>query len=114
MARQSLLTRGVGERLLASKLQHLSAMNGRRPNLALSILTGRAVQPLSVPVDGSTAGHAQKQFTRRTVYLADRHLRDIDRIIAVWEQVETRRPNRSAVVRRAIAHLRTLVEAEKD
>jgi hypothetical protein len=114
MARQSLLSRSVGERLLASKLQLLSGMSSRRPSLALSMLTGRAVQPLTMPVDSSTTGRAQRQFSRRTVYLAERHLRDIDRIIAVWEQVESRRPNRSAVVRRAIAHLRTLVEAEKD
>jgi hypothetical protein len=123
VARQSLLKRGVGERLLANKLQILSGLGGRRPtSMTLNLLTGRSMMPRpltlehpsTLPGELSTAGRVKGQFSRRTVYLAERHLRDIDRIIAVWSQVESKPLNRSAVVRRAIAHLRTLVEAEKD
>jgi hypothetical protein len=123
MARQSLLTRGVGERLLAAKLQILSGMGGRRPtSMTLNILTGRSMMPRltpgehpsTLPGELSTAGRAKGQFSRRTVYLAERHLRDVDRNIAIWAEVESKPLNRSAVVRRAIAHLRSLVEAERD
>jgi hypothetical protein len=46
------------------------------------------------------------------VYLADAHLDSIDRIIAAWQQVEPRRLTRSAVLRRAVEHLRVAVEAD--
>jgi hypothetical protein len=46
------------------------------------------------------------------VYLSDRDLRDVDRIIEAWQQVEPRRLTRSAIVRRAVEHLRAAVEAD--
>ena len=128
MARRLLLSPGVGERLLTSKLQILSGTGSRRPSIALSILTGRVperqptperqaivedlsvigdVEPLSV-----TSHRAVRQFAARTVYLSAGHLADIDRIIAAWQQVQPRRLTRSAVLRRAVEHLRVAVEAD--
>ena len=109
MARQRVLTAGIGELLLASKLQILNGTGSRRPSAALALLTGGSTEAhasAEVPV------RAERQYTARTVYLAERHVRDIDQIIDAWEQVESRRLNRSAVLRRAIEHLRTIVESE--
>lgn len=99
---------GVGERLLASKLQILNGTGSRRPSAALSLLTGASEPRASI----ETAARHERQYSARTVYLAERHLRDIDLIIDAWEQVESRRLNRSAVLRRAVEHLRTFVESE--
>ena len=111
MARNRGLTVSVGERLLASKLQILNGTGGRRPSTALSILTGAAPVLASDADDEPTK---RQQYLARTVYLTQRHLNDIDRIIVAWEQSSpgSRRPNRSAVLRRAVEQLRTLVEAQ--
>ena len=115
MARRFLLTSGVGERLLASKLQILNGTGSRRPGIALSILTGRVDdeemterEPLVMP----TTNRMRRQYAARTVYLSEAHLHDVDRIIAAWRQVEPRRFTRSAVLRRAVEHLRAAVEAD--
>jgi hypothetical protein len=115
VARRFLLTSGVGERLLASKLQILNGTGSRRPGIALSILTGRVNEeemterePLVMP----TPNRMRRQYAARTVYLSEAHLHDVDRIIAAWRQVEPRRFTRSAVLRRAVEHLRAAVEAD--
>jgi hypothetical protein len=115
VARRFLLTSGVGERLLASKLQILNGTGSRRPGIALSILTGRVDdeemterEPLVMP----TTNRMRRQYAARTVYLSEAHLHDVDRIIAAWRQVEPRRFTRSAVLRRAVEHLRAAVEAD--
>jgi hypothetical protein len=121
VARKSLLTQSAGERLLTAKLQILSGSSSRRTSRALGILTGRTFAGHGSDAASSAAtdqhasnGRGSRQFTARTVYLAEHHLRDVDRIIDAWEQVESGRLNRSVVLRRAIEHLRTLVEAENE
>jgi hypothetical protein len=94
----------------------------------LSVLTGRVADHLSIVddderIDHRSAGQAfepvivmpvgsRRRFVARTVYLSDRDLRDVDRIIEAWQQVEPRRLTRSAIVRRAVEHLRAAVEAD--
>jgi hypothetical protein len=114
VARPRLVVVGVGERLLASKLQILNGSGIRRPSMALSILTGSTPEPLPIGIDDPGGRKSERHYAARTVYLAERHLRDIDHIIGAWEQSQPghRKLNRSAVLRRAIEHLRTLVEAE--
>jgi hypothetical protein len=133
VARRGSLRNTVGETLLTSKLQILNGTGNRRPSIALSILTGRiaeqltilenfyaadpVVAPLTVSVQASTNVIEQpgrSNYVPRTVYLSERHLRDIDSIIEVFsrQQVEPKRLNRSAVLRRAIEFLRTAAEAD--
>jgi hypothetical protein len=100
--------------LLTTKLAILSGVGTRRPSLALSILTGRVsstdvVEPLPEPL---TVVTRPARLHARTVYLAERHLHDIDRIIQAWQLAEPRRLTRSAVLRRAVEHLRSAVEAD--
>ena len=116
MARRFLLIPNVGERLLASKLQILSGTGARRPSLALSILTGQTPAPAAAtpnePAPEVPVTRARRQFAARTVYLSEEHLRDIDHIIDAWQEVAPRRLNRSAILRRAVEHLRAAVEAD--
>jgi hypothetical protein len=115
--------------MLMSKLQILNRTTDRRTSLALSMLTGRSVEPRMFVADdqqlyGSVEGSASKapvlmashrhgrQYTARTVYLSERHLRDVDHLIEVWQQVDSRRLTRSAVLRRAVEYLRDAVEAD--
>jgi hypothetical protein len=125
-----LALRSVGETLLTSKLQILKGTNNRRPSIALSILTGRMAEQLSIlenfyaadpvvapmqtaPVLEIVEPISRPHYVARTVYLAKEHVRDIERIIeALSQQAEPRRLNRSSVLRRAIEHLRTAVEAD--
>ncbi len=83
MARRLLLRPAVGERLLTTKLQILSGVGTRRPSLALSILTGRVAhtEGLDAPHEPLKLVPVPQRMHARTVYLAERHLRDIDRII---------------------------------
>ena len=121
--------RSVGERLLTSKLQILNGTGHRRPSIALSILTGRVAEQLSIlenfyaadPVIVDEALEAPLElmpvrparlYRAHTVYLGRAHLRDIDRIIDACQQVESRRLTRSAVLRRAVEHLRAAVDAD--
>ena len=116
----------VGERLLTSKLQILAGAGGRRPGLALGILTGRVSEPTAVadlaagrPVAADPRlapppllrKHQQRQFAARTVYLSERDLADIEHIMDAGQHTNPRRLTRSAIVRRAVAHLRTSVDA---
>jgi hypothetical protein len=122
VARRLLLRRGVGERLLTTKLLILNGTGGRQPNVALSMLTGSiAVQRLAVddlldaeilaqPV--STLFQRSRHFSARTVYLSEKHLSDVDRIADAWQSIEPRRLSRSAVVRRAVEYLYAAVEAD--
>ncbi|MBV8716478.1 MAG: hypothetical protein JO020_22200 [Chloroflexi bacterium] len=133
MARRVLLTAGgradVGERLLGSKLQILSGTGNRRPSIALSILTGRVAEQLSIlehfyaddpaVVDAPEPAPVvapvklvRPHLLARTVYLTESHMRDIDTIIDAWQPGRSRRLTRSAVLRRAIEHLRGAVEAD--
>jgi hypothetical protein len=136
MARRVVLKsagRDVGERLLSSKLQILSGTGTRRPSMALNILTGRVAEQLSIlesffPNDPVVAEDTQPapapivhlvkpprpHSLARTVYLTDAHLRDIETIIGAWQglQDSPRRLTRSAVLRRAVEHLRSSVEAD--
>jgi hypothetical protein len=138
MARRLLLKtkpRDVGERLLTSKLQILSGTGNRRPSIALSILTGRIAEQLSILesffpedpafADDMTNGVSDEpanlvrlvqperpQLVARTVYLNESHMRDIEAIIGAWQATSPRRLTRSAVLRRAIEHLRNAVEAD--
>lgn len=136
MARRLLLKTGgradIGERLLSSKLQILSGTGPRRPAIALSVLTGRIAdeQDLVVPevvfapaepvteilptlaVVVAPVQPARPHLLARTVYLTESHLRDIEVIIQAWQPGRSRRLTRSAVLRRAIEHLRGAVEAD--
>ena len=129
MARRLQLRAGVGERMLTSKLQVLNGTANRRTSLALRMLTGRIIEPLALVPDVETlfnlgddepvqtpvllAAHRHgRHYAARTVYLSERHLRDVDRIIETWQQVDSKRLTRSAVLRRAIEHLRDAVEAD--
>jgi hypothetical protein len=112
VARRLLLRPAVGERLLTTKLQILSGLGARRPSLALGMLTGRIADSSSIEPVAFRPGHAPRRFAARTVYLSERHVHDIDRIIQAWQQVEPRRLTRSAVLRRAVEHLRSAVEAD--
>jgi hypothetical protein len=129
VARRYLLRTGVGETLLGSKLQILNGTGNRRPSIALSILTGRVAEQLSI-LENFYAGdpavgpapqvapvvelRARRHYVAHTVYLSDRHLRDVDWIIDAvsTQQPEPRRLTRSAIVRRAVEHLRAAVEAD--
>jgi len=123
------LRAGVGERRLTSELQVLNGTANRRTSLVLRIRTGRIIEPLSLVADVETlfsigedephklpvllAAHRHgRHYAARTVYLSERHLRDVDRIIETWQQVDSKRLTRSAVLRRAIEHLRDAVEAD--
>jgi hypothetical protein len=120
VARRLLLRSGLGERLLASKLQILTGSGNRRPSVALSVLTGRLDDEVlgehePVPSQAPLAFPSQRmrrQYAARTVYLSEAHLRDVDRIIDAWRQVEPRRLTRSAVLRRAVEHLSVAVDAD--
>jgi hypothetical protein len=121
---------GVGERMLMSKLQILNGTTTRRTSLALSMLTGRIVDPMFFISDAEqmfimgeggtpfqppvvlTLHPHVKHYSPRTVYLSERHLRDVDQIIEAWQQEDSKRLTRSAVVRRAIEFLRDAVEAD--
>jgi hypothetical protein len=127
VARQLVRSRPVGEILLTSKLQILKGTGHRRPSLALSMLTGRVAEQLSIPEDFYAANAAvateaveppvsivvrrpQRQYAAHTVYLSDAHLHHLDQLIEAWQQVEPRRLTRSAVMRRAVEHLRAAVQ----
>ena len=111
MARRFQLTASIGERLLKSKLQILAGTGDRRPSAALSILTGR-IEAAEQPTLSLVPARPGRQYAARTVYLSETHLHAIDRIIEAWQQVEPRRMTRSAVLRRAVEHLRVAVEAD--
>ena len=135
MARKRFLTVGGGERLLTAKLQILNGSGGRRPSLALGILTGRVAEPLAeaacpetylqplptlrllppLPPVEAQPEPRPRQYAPRTAYLAERHLADLDYIIQAWQAgaAGSRRVTRSAVIREAIEQLRTAVEAGK-
>lgn len=131
MARRLLLRTNVGERLLSAKLQILQGTGARRPSLALSILTGRVAEQLSIlenfyaedpalieataPAPVETIDQKSRtNYQARTVYLSDQHLSDIDSMIELLsKQVpEPKRVTRSAVLRRAVEHLRIAVETD--
>jgi hypothetical protein len=132
MARRLLLNRGprdIGERLLTAKLQMLNGTANRRPSLALSILTGRVAEQLSIlesfyaedPVVADTPSMhplvrmvraTRPHFQARTVYLSESHVRDVDAIIDAWQSTTPRRLTRSAVLRRAIEHLRDTIDTD--
>jgi hypothetical protein len=126
VAGRVVLRTSVGERLLTAKLQILNGSGTRRPNFALGLLTGRS-EHLSLitsptlddeandsPDLGSRAVQNMScgRYTARTVYLSERHVHDVDQLIRAWQQVGSRRLTRSAVLRRAIEHVRAAVEAE--
>ena len=129
MARRVPLKNNVGQTLLSSKLQILKGTGSRRPSIALSILTGRVAEQLSIlenfyaadpvvlpvsivqPVQVISA-QARPHYMPRTVYLSEKHLSDIDSVIEAWYQVEPKRLTRSAALRRAVEFLRTAVEAD--
>ncbi|MCA1644861.1 MAG: hypothetical protein LC797_05095 [Chloroflexi bacterium] len=123
------LRHGVGERMLLSKLQVLNGTSPRRTSLALRMLTGRSSEPVSSAADLErlfdrgervtveplavlAVPRQRRRYTARTVYLSDRHLRDVDRIIEAWQHGDARRPTRSAVLRRAVEYLRHAVETD--
>jgi hypothetical protein len=114
VARRLLLRPAVGERLLTTKLQILSGVGPRRPSLALSILTGRVAHTDDIEIvpEPLKLVSAPQRLHARTVYLAERHLHDLDRIIQAWQLAEPRRLTRSAVLRRAVEHLRSAVDAD--
>jgi hypothetical protein len=143
MARKRLLTTttNADHRILASKLQVLAGTGGRRPSLALRILTGgvpesraagetdgpgarppgRAgsavnrpqLRALPSPTPQAVSPGAPRQPVARTVYLLDRHLRDLEAVADAWELATggSKRLSRSAIVRQAIARLRAAVDA---
>ena len=100
MARKRILTLALGQRLLQSKLDVLTGAGGRRPSLALSVLTGGVpeARPAEPPLP-------RRQLTPRTVYLSERHLRALDAIVEAHRPSGGKRLSRSAVLRQAIDHL---------
>jgi hypothetical protein len=133
VARRLSLRKNVGETLLGAKLQILTGAGNRRPSIALSILTGRIAEQLSIlenfypgdpvvapvpvadqPMLEVTEASTRPHYVARTVYLADEHLRDIDFIIETLstQYLESRRVTRSSVLRQAVEHLRAAVEAD--
>ena len=114
MARDRRLSIALGQRLLESKLDVLTGAGGRRPGVALTILTGGAPEPRPLGIGvGENPGPRparppgpRRRFTPRTVYLSDRHLRDLDAIVEVLQPAGGRRLTRSAVLRQAIERLR--------
>jgi len=115
--------------MLTSKLQVLNGTANRRTSVALRMLTGRIIEPLALVPDIETLfsigpdepieapvllapRRHGRHYAARTVYLSERHLRDVARIIETWQQVDSKRLTRSAVLRRAIEHLRDAVEAD--
>ncbi len=86
----------------------------------LSILENfYAADPVVAPVAPAPAVEPVEHISRphymaRTVYLAEEHVRDIEHIIEALtrQHIEPRRLNRSSVLRRAIEHLRTAIEAD--
>ncbi len=121
------MSRPVGEILLTSKLRILNGNGHRRPSLALSILTGRVGeevsilegfyapdQPIATEADNVSMAmvvrRPHRQFAAHTVYLSEAHLEDLDQIIQALQQVAPRRLTRSAVMRRAVEYLRTAVQ----
>ncbi len=112
MARRLQLRAGVGERMLTSKLQVLNGTANR--SLVADVETLFSIgedEPHKLPVLLAAHRHG-RHYAARTVYLSERHLRDVDRIIETWQQVDSKRLTRSAVLRRAIEHLRDAVEAD--
>ena len=132
MAGRLLGRQNVGEVLLTSKLEILKRTGNRRPSIALSILTGRVAEQLSIlenfyPADPVVVPettvaepaapillHPGRHFRARTVYMSEAQMRDIDRIIQAWREVGAERIflTRSAVLRRAVTFLRAAVEAD--
>ena len=121
------MSRPVGEILLTSKLRILNGTGNRRPSIALSILTGRVGEELSIlenfyatdrpiapegvdPPVAMVVRRPQRQFAAHTVYLSEAHVEDLDQIIGALQQAAPRRLTRSAVVRRAVEYLRTAVQ----
>jgi hypothetical protein len=131
VARRSSLMHNVGETLLSSKLQILQGTGNRRPSIALSILTGRVAEQLSIlenfyaadpvvvresslaPVEAINR-RARPHLAPHTVYLSERHVSDIDALVDILSRLQTepKRQTRSAVLRRAVEYLRTAVEAD--
>jgi hypothetical protein len=103
--------RDVGERLLTSKLQILNGTGNRRPGMALSLLTGRVVEATE-PVEPTPLRATRAHLLARTVYLTESHVRDLEAIIEAWQPRQARRLTRSAVLRRAVEHLRSDVDAD--
>ena len=116
----------TSQRLLENKLKLLQS-GGRRRSLALDILTGRApvaetptsaadggapsIQDASSPAGirrGRISGTGT--LTRRTVYLTDEDLDDIEFVIRAWRRRVRKRVSRSEVLRQAIGNLRDAVE----
>src|SRR6266702_1949591 len=110
VARRLQLRVGVGERMLTSKLQVLNGTANRRTSLALRMLTGRIIEPLALVPEIETlfsigedepvkppvmpAAHRHgRHYAARTVYLSERHLRDIGHIIETWH-VDSKRLTR--------------------
>jgi hypothetical protein len=108
LARRIQLTVNVGERLLSSKLKILRGFGARRPGLALSILTGRVATADLLPQK------SRPVYRPRTVYLSEQHMQDIEAIIELLStsQPQARRATRSAVLRRAVEHLRMAFESD--
>ncbi len=119
----------VGRQILLSKLEILKRAPGRRPNPALALLTGRAVEPdggaspLARGALGSApasyalsptgcrrtresafapASPGRRTYAPRTVYLSEQNLRDLEAVLNRLEESLSRRPSRSAALRRAI------------
>jgi hypothetical protein len=136
VARRAAIRTNAGETLLGSKLQLLHGTAGRRPtrpSIALSILTGRVAeqlsiiesfyaadpvtQPIAIPSPSDQAWRPTRpHLVPRTVYLSHEHLSDITYVIEAAarlpESSGARRLTRSAVLRRAVEYLRAAVEAD--
>jgi hypothetical protein len=92
--------------------------------MALDLLTGRtpddtALEPAEPPAPMPEPVPPPKphvsprvRFAPRTVYLSEQDLRDLDFIARVWAKNEKRPLSRSHILRKAIASLRHIVEAD--
>lgn len=120
------------ERLLRSKVRLLNRQDGSgsRPRLALDMLTGRHPS-LAEGLEGSAATDVETRSDetavepapsaartasprprvhRRTVYLSDQDVQDIEFVLRSWQRRLHTRLSRSEVLRQAIGSLREAVE----
>lgn len=128
----------AGHQLLQPKLELLAGASERRPNLALDLLTGRTPKPHLPPLASTgvpatplangveapprrleqraapldhpvTCEHPR--LGPRTVYLTDEQVRQLDRLLAIWQPWLCGRWSRSAVLRLALSRLRADAQA---
>jgi len=91
---------------------HVAHQSGSAPSGGVCVTSRDVTQ--NVTCENAPSAPSRRQYAARTVYLSERHLRDIERIIDAWQQSGATRLNRSAVLRRAVEHLRHTIEIDTE